>query len=202
MKKEKIILPVIALVCLAGVAVGTTYALFTSSKTVNNHINVGNLKAGFYLASITNDEITSTGDIAIDQAKDLSTYAGYEAGRGVDLAVYADDVVAVENFVPTMQGQAKFSVYNLGSIKFNYELKVISKTFTLTDGTNADDQFDDQIELTLTGTALGSLEANSSVSDVVISYKFLDKDNNNDYQLASFSFDVQLVATQVTANHN
>lgn len=202
MKKEKIILPVIALVCLAGVAVGTTYALFTSSKTVNNHINVGNLKAGFYLASITNDEITSTGDIAIDQAKDLSTYAGYEAGRGVDLAVYADDVVAVENFVPTMQGQAKFSVYNLGSIKFNYELKVISKTFTLADGTNADDQFDDQIELTLTGTALGSLEANSSVSDVVISYKFLDKDNNNDYQLASFSFDVQLVATQVTANHN
>ena len=67
MKKEKIILPVLALVCLAGAALGTTYALFTSNKTVNNHINVGNLKTGFYLSSITSDEITSTGDIAVDQ---------------------------------------------------------------------------------------------------------------------------------------
>ena len=202
MKKEKIILPILALVCLAGVALGTTYALFTSNKTVNNHINVGNLKAGFYLSSITSDEITSTGDIAVDQEKDLSTYTGYEAGRGVDLAVYADDVVAVENFAPTMSGQAKFSVYNLGSIKFNYELKIISKSVTLANGTTANDDFSEQFEVSLTGTALGSLEANSNVSDIVISYTFLDREDNNDYQLASFSFDVQLVATQVTANHN
>ena len=76
MKKEKIILPILALVCLASVALGTTYALFTSNKTVNNHINVGDLNAGFYLSSITSDEITSTGNIGVDGEEDLSTDPG------------------------------------------------------------------------------------------------------------------------------
>ena len=81
-------------------------------------------------------------------------------------------------------------------------MKIISKSVTLANGTEANDDFSEQFEVSLAGTALGSLEANSNVSDIVISYTFLDKEDNNDYQLASFSFDVQLVATQVTANHN
>lgn len=88
------------LTCAFGVAVGLSFALFTAKKTVNNHINAGDLKVGFYLAELKYDQIS--GGTLVERTENLTTWAGYVKGKGVDLFIYADGVINVNNFAPSM----------------------------------------------------------------------------------------------------
>lgn len=204
-KKTKILIAtsVMAAFAVAGIAVGTTTALFTKDTNHNVHITSGSLDVGFYLKSMVIDTLdTETGAIIIDQPVDLSTTAPYKdyyvANKGVDLVAYQGSF-AISNFMPSMRCKLSFLVENNSDIAINIKL----------DGTKSG-KFADETEMTPTQLEVLKetcpwtseteiLKNQSAEGDLLIE---LDKDAGNEYQGSSFDVNASITATQVVAVRN
>jgi len=196
-QKTRLAVSILALSTCVGATVGTTFALFTSEKTVNNHLNVGSLSCGFYLNELKYDSLTSTGEIET-KTEDLSSWTGYKsATQNVDLKVYSGDVIKVEKMCPSMEGYAIFEVENAGDIAFTYTFEVLNKHAEWADQTDKTEDFDSVMTVEVSGVSSDVVKKGEKVSTNKVSFKFLST-ASNDWQNASFSFDIQLVATQIT----
>lgn len=196
-KKGKVLISAGLLACALGITVGSTFALFTSEKTINNHIKVGDFKVGFYLTELKYDQIS--GAAIVEHTEDLSTWTGYVEGQGVDLSVYAGEVINVEKFAPSMGGYAMFKVVNECDIPFTYTLSVLNKVAINKDGDDVSTDFDEVMDIAITGTSSDPLAKDAAVTTNKLAFNF-DADAGNDWQEATFSFDIQLAATQVSKN--
>jgi len=194
-KRSKILLSIGLLAGCIGISVGATFALFTSTKTINNHIKTGSFKAGFFLTELKYDQIS--GASIAEHTEDLTTWTGYTAGEGVDLSIYAGEVIKVEKFCPTMGGYAMFKVSNPGDIPLTYTLEVINKTATDKDGNDVSSQFDDVMTVAITGTSTEVIPVGGSVTTNKLEFNF-KSEAGDDWQMATFNFDIQLSATQIT----
>lgn len=194
---KRLLISVGALAVCLGATVGTTFALFTSEKTVNNHINAGNLTCDFYLTEFVYDELDEDGLIT-SKTEDLTKWTGWTASEsGVDLKVFSGDVISVDKFCPSMEGYAVFKVKNTGDIAFNYTFEVLNKKAVWADQTDKSSEFDTVMSVEVTGTSTDPVKKGQSVATNKVAFKFLNE-ASNDWQKATFSFDIQLVATQVT----
>lgn len=176
--------------------VGTTYSLFTSEKDVNTHLVIsGNLQAELYLKELKQDVLDENGLIK-SQIVDLSTLKDGSGNnlvpdkdKGVSLLNYTGKVFDNVKLVPTMEGKATFLLYNTGEVAFDY---TIEKTVVAYDKLGKEDKnaaIKDQIEWKVEAPADNRV-LKSQYSEISVSYKLLDKENNNDAQEQSMDLDL------------
>lgn len=195
-KKLGIIGAAVAAVAFGGLAVGTTYAIFTANKSKNVHIQTGSLDAKLYLTSLVRDEVDSQGLWVVDKEVDITDWEGYEEGKGVDLSVYSGYVFDGILLIPGMTGTATFRLYNTGNIAFNYSVdKVI-------DNENSDPELVD--DMIITCPTSSGLVLSEGYSDFTFGYEFRDDgldDNgdgaNNDAMGQTMSLDILVRCSQV-----
>lgn len=201
-KKKRIILMTSATIALSlSLIAGWTYALFSDSVTVNNHLAAGSLKVGLYRTKLTEYKIDESGVMA-----DIT-----DTTR-VDLLKDSSNVFTFDKIAPTYSQQTTIEVSNLGTVAFDYGAKILySKN---DDELNLASQLQvsfiqDDVELTtfnLTDSSLeknqvelGSLLVNDSSKEFVVKIQFVDSEDNNLAQEKSLSFDLQVFAIQKVA---
>lgn len=202
-KKSKILIAssIMAAVAVAGVAIGTTTALFTKKVEENVHIQAGELKVGFYLKQLFRDEFKEDGTFEETEVDIETLYGHYTEGKGVNLAEYQGGF-SLDKFYPTMRARFVFLVDNAeDDIAINLKMETTKKgkfanDTDMTDGTGGtEDQTAALVEKekpweTDTFVAKGA----SSEGTYVIE---LDKElADDDYQKCSFDINVLLKATQ------
>lgn len=210
-RKSLIVGATMSAVLFGSIAVGSTLALYSSRKTVSNHIRTGNMHAMFYLTGLTQDYLTADGLIQTEDA-DLTTYEGYDAEeQAVDLSIYTGKLFQGVRVVPTMTGSANFKIVNTGDVAFTYSISIINaigKTYDEEAGEYVDNpnaEILDQISYKLTDATYDDnpvlAHGNKTFS---LSYEFLnDEDDqtgemvNNDAMDQILEFDIQVVCTQV-----
>lgn len=201
-KSWKLISSLALIVVSAGVGIGTTVALFTSEKTIDSHLVIGSgLKASMYLTKVETDVLDAdTGLIEEDKEADLSGYTGYDAVKqGVDLSKFDGEIFGTSKWVPTMRGEASFSLVNDGDVAFKVTYARSLKSFDA-DGSEITDSTSNRIQeqFSFIESSTEDVVTKGGKLDFTISFEFLDKENNNDVQGQSMSIDMKFVLTQVT----
>lgn len=195
-KKSKMLIAssIMAAVAVAGVAVGTTTALFTKKVEENVHIQAGELKIGFYLKQLFRDDFKDDGTFEETEVDIKTLYGHYTEGKGVNLADYQGGF-NLEKFYPTMRARFVFLVDNAeDDIAINLKMET-SKTGKFADDTDMGDRVAALVEKekpweTDTFVAKGA----SSERTYVIE---LDKElADDDFQGCEFDINVLLKATQ------
>lgn len=189
---------VASLGCIAvfgGVAIGTTYSLFTSSKNINTHLTIAgsdSIKATLYLKELKQDVLNDDGLIEeqsmLDTIKkeDGSVIVPDENTGLVDLTDYKGNIFETVKLVPTMKGSATFVLMNTGEVAFNYSVSVM-KSFFKKDGTTVDEELEKQIVFTAPdGTQEEALKKGGK-KEINISYEFKDDKKNNAVQESTFA---------------
>ena len=195
-KKSKMLIAssIMAAVAVAGVAVGTTTALFTKKVEENVHIEAGQLKIGFYLKQLFRDDFKDDGTFEETEVDIESKYGHYVEGKGVDLAEYQGGF-ELDRFYPTMRARFVFLVDNAeDDIAINLKMET-SKTGKFADDTDMGDRVAALVEKekpweTDTFVAKGASSERAYVIE-------LDKElADDDFQGCEFDINVLLKATQ------
>jgi len=131
-KATKIIGGVMTAVIFASVFAGSTLALYTSTRTVNNHIVSGGMKLKFYLTNHEYDVLDANGAVALNQTREIANLPveygqdNYVEGKGIDLSLYSGEVIQREKIVPLLGGKADFLVENIGDLAFDLTAQIIN----------------------------------------------------------------------------
>lgn len=214
-RKEKLIGAILASGLFASVAVGSTLALYSTQKTVNNHLVSGGMEAELYLLELKNDVLNNDGTLSLDQPVDLTGYNGYTADTisyvnhdtsaqsshvgGVDLETYADEIFAVERIVPTMKGSGLFLIKNAAdtetddSVAFTFGVEITK------DSETSGEDLIDQVNIQINNASWDANSILKSGEGLVFSieWQFKDLDENNDAMNQTINFDIKLTCTQV-----
>lgn len=199
----KMLASVCCLLVFGGAAIGTTVALFTSKKEVNAHLKIGGpLKASLYLTDLTQDVLGEDGMIA-ERKDDLTAYRtskGEDAydkdHKGVDLSVYDKNLAFFDGIVPTMTGKMEFLLVNTGDIAFSYSIDHTLSCFGRDGDLVDDEKILDQISYKVDSSK--TLLKAGEEDKITLTYKFLDKEENNSAMEMSFSLDFSVNVVQVT----
>ncbi len=204
MKTNKLLLSMLALCLCTVVVIGATYALFTDTVTVNNHLSAGNLKVGLHRISFKE---TTLGDSGLLEDKTPNT-------DRIDLTLDNSKVFNILGAVPESIYTAEIEVSNHGTVAFDYGVRVLWAPNDDPDDT--DEDFAEQLEITIKSEKLdapvtfllsecqdknidlGFLLWNKGVETFTVEVKFLSLAGNNNVRLGSIDFDIQVYATQKT----
>ena len=214
-KKFVVATSLLAVAAAAGVAIGTTTALFKDEVETSIHINAGKLNVGFYLEEIKYDEVqgsdfvTSTVDLEGVQA-----YSGYldevqigeTTSKMLNLKKYnVDPAVNFENIYPTMGGSMKFVIVNKSSIAVEVESSISlgGTIYCNEDGELLEESRE------MTETELGLYHVEDTLPDetlptiqpdgyleFTISFT-LDHDAGNEFQGSKLTVDPKITVTQI-----
>lgn len=193
---------------------GGTYALFTDSAKVTNHLQAGTLKVGLVMTEYT--------DYLYDSAQDKM--GKVTNTDDVDLVTSDKAVFSIEDFAPTYYREATIEITNNGTVAFDYSLSIVYNGETSaeaiaaqSDETTSEDTLAAQIQITVTygtsssttfllseantkgsGISLGYLESAEDSATFKVKAEFLNLDNaeNNKAQGRKVEFDIQVTATQ------
>lgn len=179
--------------------VGASFALFSDSVTVNNHLAAGSLKVGLFRISYS-EHVLGDGGLMTDHTD----------SEKVDLTADESKLFNVEKAVPTSYYSATLEVSNLGDVAFDYGVRILWDTDSASD---EEKLFARQITITVRdadGTAvkefaladcasneisLGFLES-AATRKFTVQAEFEDREDNDAVQLITIDFDLQLYATQ------
>ncbi len=203
---KTLLLSMLTLCISTALVVGGTFALFTDTASVNNHLQAGNLDIGLFRTSYTEKVLGSNG---LMTESEVDTTA-------VNLATNGSTLFNMVNAVPTSTYTATIEVSNLGSVAFDYGVRIIWSANR--DTTDNDDILAEQIKITIKSekienstnsvsfyladcddndVSLGYLLKNAGAEAFTVKAEFINDDNvNNSAMLANLSFDVQLYAVQ------
>lgn len=195
-----------AIALFGGIALGTTYSLFTSSKKVNTHIQIADkdsIKASLYLKELKQDVLASDGTIEKD-CNMLSTITNSsgetiapDKDGNVDLTDYKGKIFSTVKLVPTMTGKATFVLKNNGNVAFDYVIQD-TRTAYLADGTKSETaKILDQVTLTTDIPEKAPVKTGET-TEITVSYVFKDLDDNNDVMSQSIDLDLVFVVSSVT----
>lgn len=205
MKKKKVLLIScsVIMLCICIVA-GMSYALFTDSITVSNHLRAGNLKVGLTRTNLEYSVLNANGEL---ETKTVS--------NSVDLTSSTGNAFGIDKtntrIVPGSYFQTDLQIENNGNTAFTYgvtirlnstsnklaeQMKVMlldaeghvveSKTFS---------------ELGANGWTLnsGRVLAGETAEKFTVRVEFVDNGNNNAAMNLTADFDLVVTATQATA---
>lgn len=225
-RKVKIAGSIMAAALFGAVFAGSTLALYTSTKTVNNHLISGNFQAMLYLTGLEHDELDNQGLIQqhVYSLESESPYKdGYEAFKyendddpenelaedhGVNLSTYAGEIFMVEKIVPTMEGKATFALLNNGDVAFDYTISALTIKGYKWDSTeekwveDAESKLVEQVTVESTYSTSGRVLKHGR-TNFELTFKFEDENDNNDAMNQKMTIDFTVLCTQVTkANSN
>ncbi len=202
----KFVASLAAIAIFGGIAIGTTYSVFTSFKKVNTHIEIaGNdtLKASLYLKELKQDILAEDGTILKDQnmlstITDSSGETIQSDERGyVDLTGYTGSIFSTVKLVPTMQGTATFVLVNTGDLAFDYVIEDTRKAYKADGTEDVNAKIVDQVVFKSTLPENTTLKKGES-EEISISYVFNDSEENNDVMGESISIDLTFKISSVT----
>ncbi len=205
--KRIVLLSMITLCLSVMMIVGGTFALFSDSQVVNNHLEAGNLDVGVYRVGYITHQLDSDGLMKTSQ-NDTSE---------VNLNKDTSKIFEVKNAVPSSYYQATLKIVNEGSTPFDYGLRIIWESDDTTPA--LEKNLAEQLEITVTSSKLnapivfrladcasndvklGYILKKGTAEEVTITALFVNDDKvNNDAMLATIDFDVQIYAAQKIIN--
>ncbi len=190
------------------VIVGGTFALFSDTDTVSNHLVAGNLDISLDRIGYTEYVLGEDGTMVLKNADTAP----------VDLVENDDKLFSMVNAVPSSYYEATMQVTNNGSTAFDYGVSIIWNT----DGKASAQQmaFAKQIRITVSSDKINNeahtvsfMLADCATNSVPLGYmlkganpesftikaEFIDSEDNNAAMLATLDFDMQVYATQKVA---
>lgn len=210
MKKNKVLLLScsVIMLCICIVA-GMSYALFTHSISVGNHLQAGNLTAELWRTKLTYQILNSDGELAqtaLPDAVDLSTTSTE------DTNIFGLEASGIY-IVPGSYFEAEMQLKNAGNTAFDYEIYIVYEGASL----DKDAALAQQLQVTFKdsagtttcrlsdllsdGDALQSAKlAPDGSTTFTVKIEFVNDDaTNNAAQDGSVKFDLIVRATQVVA---
>ncbi len=204
MKRNRILLLACSVILLCTcIITGVSYALFTDSVSVNNHLQAGKLDVTLTRTDLTycilNDEgVLET--VTVDSDLDFTSSTA-ENVFGID----ASDM----KVVPGSYFVAKMKMGNNGNVAFTYDVSIsllegnnalaeqLTVTVTHPDGSTTVKKLS-QLTNGLTVTA-GTMDKSDTAQEFTVSVSFDNVANNNDAMDQSVVFDLVVTAEQATA---
>lgn len=186
-----------SVVLFSGIALGSSFALFTSKKEVSNKLTVASgIKASLYLTELRQDVLDEDGTIK-NVSKDLSTYRdAYSTDtKEVDLSKVTASLFTGD-IVPSMKGSAKLKLVNEGNIAFTYS---VNTTETAKKGIeDVSDTLKEYLSWSVTYDSEALTVKKNESKEITISYTF-SSDASNDAQGLEYSLDLSIECQQVTS---
>lgn len=205
MNKKKILLIscTVILICLAIIA-GTTWALFTDSTTVKNHLVAGNL-----------DVVLTRTNLKYNALNDLGELEDFEITDDLDFTASSEEnVFGVDGLliVPGSYFEAELEMSNRGNVAFDYSIQIVfmgeanllaeqlTLTLTRADGST------EMKKLSELGAGLsvnaGEMTVKDAAETFTVRVEFVDLAGtaNNPTMNKSVEFDLIVTATQATAD--
>ncbi len=189
--------------------VGGTYALFTDSATVTNHLKAGTLKISLVRTKLTKASIDSDGYIAETVDSIEKDFTG-ETGENVFGLEDGEFIVPCSSYTANMRiynGLKENGSYVKSAVAFSYSVKIVL-------GEGSDQALSEQLEITVgQGTKedtkklseigsdailTGDMKKTDESADFWVKAEFLDLEENNDAQGQKADFDLVVEAVQLT----
>lgn len=205
MKKKRVLLVScsVILLCICIVA-GMSYALFTDSASVSNHLKAGNLDVTLTRTNLEYSVLNNNGELEVSRVTGAQSFTGSNTNN--IFGISSEDMV----IVPGSYFDAQLQIGNGGNVAFNY-------TVQLTDISNT--KLAEQLRVTVTkpdGTTetkmlkefsgaifTGVMQKGTTAQTFSVKVEFLDDSNenftNNDAMSGVADFDLVVTATQKTA---
>lgn len=218
MKKKRVLLVScsVIMLCICIIA-GMSYALFTDSVSVGNHLQAGNLKVTLTRTNLKYSVLNADGELAettVEEDLDLTTSSDNNA-FGID----STNV----RIVPGSYFDADLALANAGNTAFTYNISIkllgtstelaeqLKVTVTHPDGTTTEKMLSELANGL--SVAVGEMQVTDTVQSFGVRVEFTedaaynanrptdDRMNNNAAQDATAAFDLVVTATQATASN-
>lgn len=203
LQRSTLVTVLMLVLCLALVAVGT-YALFSSSAEIKNHLQAGKLDVTLTRTKLTTYSLNGDGELEKTENNDTVDFSEVTERNVFDVD---GDVL----FVPLCWYSAEMQIKNDGNVTFGYWIEVVYDENTYV-------ALADQIMLTITteggsinkklsecrgfigssGDPIGILDA-SETADFTVTIEFLNLEGkeNNEAAASRVEFDVFVYAVQI-----
>ena len=208
-KRALLVSASVILLCMT-IIVGMTWALFTDTQKVNNHLQAGDLSITLKRTELTKTTLNAQGKL-VTSAPDTTTK---NFSNPTDENVFG--IVEGEKIVPGTKYQASMQIENHSDVAFGYWIEIVctDKTngadlakqlkVTLNTGSDASASVNDGLTVGSSSNYVGELTIGAT-AEFTVTVEFLDSfvaENNIDHndlaQGESLSFDLVVHAVQAT----
>ena len=213
----------IILLCMT-IIVGMTWALFTDTQEVSNHLQAGDLQITLKRTELTKTNLDSSGYLVktiVQKATDPSVDFSDPTAKNVFGLQTDDDGNVTEKIVPGSKFEAKMEISNDGSksdVAYDYWIEIVLNVEGLSAEQIAALKLDEQLQVTVDSelandplpqtldkglkvggedNPIGTLVLNDSDS-FTVTVEFLDLDTNNLAKTQKLTFDLIVHAVQRT----
>ena len=208
-KRALLVSASVILLCMT-IIVGMTWALFTDTQKVNNHLQAGDLSITLKRTELTKTTLNAQGKL-VTSAPDTTTK---NFSNPTDENVFG--IVEGEKIVPGTKYQASMQIENHSDVAFGYWIEIVctDKTngadlakqlkVTVNTGSDASASVNDGLTVGSSSNYVGELIIGAT-AEFTVTVEFLDSfvaENNIDHndlaQGESLSFDLVVHAVQAT----
>ena len=187
---------------------GVSYALFSDSVEVNNHLQAGNLDVTLKRTSLEYTLLNEEGYLVTETEGELDlTNATAENVFGLD--------ASTTQIVPSSYFDAKLAIGNNGNVAFDYSVEIK----LLTEDEAVANELAKQLKVTITDAAnnvvaeymlsdlhgeancevkAGHMKANETEHNFGVKVEFVNNNQNNDAKSQTVAFDLYVKAIQAT----
>lgn len=116
-----LLLALVAVLCCLALLIGSTFALFTDSVSVKNHLRAGTLKVSLVREKLTSYNITDDGSMKLDTDDSIVDFT--ESTKANVFGFSEDDRI-----VPTSYFIADMVISNSSDVAFVYWIEIVLKT--------------------------------------------------------------------------
>ncbi len=199
----------VLIMLLTGVLTGATYALFTSTAKVSNHLQAGNLNISLLRTGLTKKTLNASGMLEEKSDSTVTDFSGTESANIFGLED-RELIVPMSSFsanLRIMNGKKSGDSYIPSSVAFDYSVSIVideasssdltsQLTVTVKQGDTTSSKH--LSEYSSDSILTGSMKKTDEYSDFTITLSFddLDASINNKAQDASASFDLCVTAVQ------
>lgn len=185
------------MLCVALIAVGT-YALFSDSLTVKNHLQAGTLQVKLERTALKWAEL----DNSTGYMKEGSNTNVVDFTQATNENIFG--IAADTKIVPGCFYEATLKLTNSGSVAFDYAVDIvldgISNALAEQLNVTVDTVDKGALSVGTTTVASGALAKNEATRTFVVKIEFVNNnDINNDAQALLVNFDLIVTAIQATA---
>ena len=191
----------IIMLCMT-VVIGMTYAIFTDSVSVKNHLKAGNLSVALTRTSLKYCVLDKDGYLVTQTVEDDVSFTESN-GENVFGISSADAMIA-----PGSYFDATLKIENKGSVAFTYQIEFemigdanalaeqLEVTVTHADGTKTTKMLSELTDgLTIDAGSMAGTDKEQSFSVMI---KFTEGSNNNAAKAKTAAFDIIVTAVQAT----
>lgn len=201
-KIKVLIASAFAIVGAAALIVAGTYALFSDSISIDNHLQAGTLKVKLERTNLKWAELNPATGYLVEQLDDEVKDFTKSSTRTENIFGLDDEVLVV----PAAFYEVTMKLSNDGSVAFDYTVNIVltsesnalAEQLKVTVGGDAENpKYLSDVETILASGTLDKTEGSSFIT-VTIRIEFMNQNNNNDAQDLKVDFDLMVKAIQRT----